>query len=112
MRFVHEKRYRRLWIGIAILIFLSPLGLLLPRLFRAEGAWGEWGAEEIEKISGYLPEGIRRLSGIWNSPFPDYTVGGWREGFRGYAAYILTAVIGVSAVAIISYLLGKRLTKK
>ncbi len=30
-------------IGIAVLIVLSPLGLILPEHFKAGSAWGEWG---------------------------------------------------------------------
>lgn len=112
MKSAATKSYRRLWIAVAVLVILSPLGLLLPKLIGSSGAWGEWGAEGIEEIAGYLPEGIRRLSKIWNSPFPDYTVGAWQEGLKGYAAYILTAVIGVLAVAIVSYLIGRRLSRK
>ncbi|MDP2167438.1 MAG: hypothetical protein Q8J64_03805 [Thermodesulfovibrionales bacterium] len=102
---------KKLWIGIIVMILLSPIGLLLPELFKAGGAWGEWGPDEIEKISGYVPEGLRRLSEFWKSPFPDYTVRGWEEGFRGYASYIFTGIIGVLLVVLIAYALGKILTK-
>ena len=35
----------KLWLGVIILAFLSPLGLLLPEYFKAGDAWGEWGAD-------------------------------------------------------------------
>ena len=41
---------KKLWIGIVILTLLSPLGLIIPALFGAGGAWGEWGLEEIKKL--------------------------------------------------------------
>ena len=49
-----NSKFGKLWIGIAILIILSPVGLILPELLKAGGAWGEWGADEIEKIAGHI----------------------------------------------------------
>lgn len=99
---------KNLWIGIALLLLLAPLGLLLPRLFRAGGAWGEWGADEIGNRAGYVPEGIKRLFRIWKSPFEDYSFPGLGE----YVAYIATGAIGVLAVVAVSIALGRMLSKK
>ena len=35
-----DRLQRRLWIGLLVMALLSPLGIIIPRLFRAEGAWG------------------------------------------------------------------------
>ena len=55
---------KKLWIGIGVLIVLSPLGLILPDHFKAGSAWGEWGLEEIQKMTGYVPLGFQKLSGM------------------------------------------------
>ena len=56
------KTVKKVWIGIAVLALLSPLGLILPAAFNAGGAWGEWSAEELRKLIGYVPAGFERLS--------------------------------------------------
>ena len=67
---------KALWIGIGILALLTPLGIILPRLLNSGAAWGEWGPEELSKLVGFVPEGIRRLGGLWKAPFSGYAVGG------------------------------------
>ena len=55
------KLITKFWIGIAVLIVLSPLGLILPDHFKAGSAWGEWGADEMQKLVGYIPKGLEKL---------------------------------------------------
>ena len=106
--------FTKLWIGIGALVILSPLGLFLPEHFKAGSAWGEWGIEELKELIGYIPEGFKRLSQVWNAPFPDYMFKGWQE--KGLAdlslAYIFSAIVGVLTVAGIIFLLAKFLNKK
>jgi len=104
----------KLWIGIAILIVLSPLGLLLPEHFKAGSAWGEWGADEMRELVGYIPKGLAKLSGLWQAPLPDYAFKGWEE--KGLPllsfAYIISAVIGIVVVVLLALIIGKILSKK
>ncbi len=104
----------KLWIGIAVLIVLSPLGILLPRYFKAGSAWGEWGADEMQKLVGYIPKGLAKLSRLWHAPIPDYTFKGWEE--KGLPllsfAYIMSAAIGVLIVVLLVLIIGKILLKK
>ena len=104
----------KLWIGIAALILLSPLGLLLPERFKAGSAWGEWTAQEIQKFIGYIPKGLEKLSGLWKAPLPDYTFPGWEEKGLSQAsfAYIISAIIGVVITILAVFLLGKFLARK
>ncbi len=101
------SNYKKLWIGIGILILLTPLGLIIPEIFRAGGAWGEWGTDEIKHIVGYVPEGLKRLSEIWSAPFHDYAFSGWDKGIRSYIAYIISGLIGVAIVIVATYLFAK-----
>ena len=104
----------KLWIGIAILIVLSPLGLLLPEHLKAGGAWGEWGVGEMQKLVGYIPRGLAKVSSLWNAPLPDYAFRGWEE--KGLPilsfAYIISAAIGVVVVMLLALIIGKFLSKK
>jgi hypothetical protein len=107
-----DSNYKRLWIGIGILILLAPIGLILPELFKAGGAWGEWGVEEIKDIAGYVPQGLKRISELWSAPIPDYAFTGWDKGAKAYVAYIASGIIGVMLVVALSYVLGKVLRKR
>jgi cobalt/nickel transport protein len=104
----------KLWLGIAILILLSPLGLLLPEHFRAGSAWGEWGIDEIKKLVGYVPQGFEKLSNLWNAPMSDYVLKGWEEKGLSHLsfAYIISAVVGIILVVLAVLLVGKILAKK
>ena len=104
----------KLWIGLGVLIALSPLGLLLPEHFKAGSAWGEWGADEMRELVGYIPKGLAKLSGLWNAPLPAYAFKGWEEKGLPHLslAYILSAIAGIVIVVILISLIGRILTKK
>jgi hypothetical protein len=104
----------KLWIGLGVLIVLSPLGLLLPELFKAGGAWGEWGIDELGKLVGYVPKGLEKLAPLWNAPLPDYAFKGWEgKGLSHLSfAYIISAAVGIAVTVGASLLVGKLLAKK
>ncbi len=93
----HKSSLRPVYVLVAALVVLTPLGLL------AEGtAWGEWGADEIADVAtagqslGYTPTG---LSDGWSleTIMPDYAL----SGMPDFVAYILSAVIGVALLVIV-----------
>jgi cobalt/nickel transport system permease protein len=105
---------RRLWFGLALLMILSPLGLL-----AAGTAWGEWGIEdfqdaaarqEMAQASGNLappatpPQGLERLSSIWTAPIPDYAPSFMHSEAFGY---ILSAVVGTGLILLVFLLLSQ-----
>ncbi|MDD4954169.1 MAG: PDGLE domain-containing protein [Candidatus Omnitrophica bacterium] len=104
----------KLWLGIAVLILISPLGLVLPEYFKAGDAWGEWGMGTIKELAGYVPKGLERLSSLWSAPVPDYAFKGWGEKplVNLSIAYIISAAIGIAVCIVIMFLLGKFLAKK
>ena len=108
------KLITKLWIGLLALIVLSPLGLIIPARFQAGSAWGEWGADEMTKLVGYVPKGLERLSSLWSAPMPDYAFKGWEE--KGLAhlsfAYIISALLGSAIIFLGVLLIGKLLAKK
>ncbi len=87
-----NSRFAPLYILLALLIALTPLGLL------AQGtAWGEWGTDEItdSEVTGqaldYTPAAM--TDGFqWNALVPDYSFAGLPEWF----AYVLSALAGVA----------------
>lgn len=97
----------RYWWVFAVMIVLTPLGLL------GEGtAWGEWGAEDINGMLGYVPVGIQQSQSWWQAAFPDYTMSFLGEGgIVGKAAYALSGAIGAGLVYFLILLYGKMLVK-
>ena len=108
------KLTTKLLIGLAVLVILSPFGLIIPNHFKAGSAWGEWGAGKMEKMIGYVPKGLEKLSSIWNAPMPDYAFKGWEE--KGLAnlsfAYIVAALLGIAVIITAVFFIGKFLTRK
>jgi hypothetical protein len=104
---------KKLWIGIGILALLSPMGLILPALFGAGGAWGEWGLGTIEKIVGFVPEGMKRLADPGRAPLSGYTVPGQSKGLVNESfGYLVSAIIGIALATAIMYLIVKLLVRK
>lgn len=106
------KSQKKLWIGLFILTLLTPLGVILPAKFKAGGAWGEWGPEELEKLVGYVPEGLKRLTDLWKAPVRDYNFGGEGASMAVQViSYIASGLIGILATALVIYMISRLLLK-
>lgn len=90
---------RRFWWALGVLIVLSPLGLL------ASGtAWGEWGADELQKMLGFVPAGMQRLADTWShAPFADYSLPGFESFWAAALIYVLCAVLGVGTICLLTF---------
>jgi cobalt/nickel transport system permease protein len=102
------SRYKAVIIGFAVIIAATPAGLL------ATGtAWGEWGGNEIRSMLGYIPAGFEKLSGLWKSLIPDYSIKGLGGSFFGSSlGYVISAVVGVVLIIALILLSGKLMVKK
>ncbi len=99
---------KRLWIGLLIMALMTPLGILLPGVFKAEEAWGEWGIEKLERLLGYVPEGLRKLAGLWKAPVPDYNFGGEGASLTLHViSYIVSGLLGIGICAFIAFLISR-----
>lgn len=110
----NAKGLRKFWAVLIVLAFLTPLGIYLPKLLQGGSAWGEWGVEEVEKMIGYAPRGMKRLAELWKAPMPDYALPG-QEGApasRLSVSYILSALLGIVACGGGAWLLGRWLAGK
>ena len=91
------RQWRPLWISLAVLVVLSPIGLLAPGT-----AWGEWGAEELTGLGlSFIPKGMEKLSSLWSAPVPDYDLSALGNS---NIAYILSAIVGILFVSILVWL--------
>lgn len=104
---------RPLWTAVALLLVLTPLGLL-----AAGKAWGEWGVQdfsgaaarqEIARASqnvappAQAPSGLQRLSTVWTAPFPDYSPSFVRKPAFGY---LLSAMFGTGIIILLATLVS------
>ena len=106
------KTTKKLWLAIGVLVLISPLGIILPTLFGAGSAWGEWNLDEIVKEVGFMPEGMKRISELWSAPFPDYAPFAGKEVAVESMGYVLSGIIGVVMVAIVMYGITKLIAGK
>jgi cobalt/nickel transport system permease protein len=93
---------RPLWVFVAVLIALVPLGLM-----AAGTPWGEWGKEELGELLGYIPSGVERFEGAWKGVLPDY---GQDSGGKALL-YVLSA-LGGSVLLVAAVYVWSRLWKK
>jgi cobalt/nickel transport system permease protein len=91
-----KPRLTPLYILIGVLAVFTPLGLI------AKGtAWGEWAADEIKSVAGYVPAAMVKHS--FKAPLTDYSVPFIRNVIAGYAA---SAILGIAALLIAFKLLS------
>jgi cobalt/nickel transport system permease protein len=101
---------KRLWITVALLMCLTPLGVL-----AAGSAWGEWSTSEMphtmQTASAFgtatadPPAGLLRLSTVWTAPIPAYAPPFVKSVAFGY---LLSAMFAVGLLMLFSWL-GQRL---
>jgi cobalt/nickel transport system permease protein len=104
---------RGLCVALALLMVLTPLGIL-----AAGTAWGEWSArdfsapqarQKIAAASGQAappveaPRGLERLYSVWTAPFPQYAPSFVRRPAVGYA---LSAMFGSGIIMLVMLIAG------
>jgi cobalt/nickel transport system permease protein len=104
---------RPLWVALAVLMVLTPLGIL-----AAGSAWGEWSPadfsnpqarELIASTSGNqipaaeAPAGLQRLSSFWTAPMPRYAPPFLKSASFGY---LLSAMAGTGMIILLFLLAG------
>ncbi|MEP7111785.1 MAG: cobalt transporter CbiM [Ilumatobacteraceae bacterium] len=93
--------WRWAFVGLGLLVVLTPLGLLAPG-----GAFGEDSPENLD-LGKYnlraVPTGLARWSSFW-----DHTLlsgYGFESGEHPNLAYIVSAIVGIAVIAVAVYLL-------
>jgi len=102
-----------LWIAVAILAVLTPLGIL-----AAGSAWGEWSIEDFlrpqtrqliaaasvgQAPPARPPAGLERLAHVWAAPFSRYVPPYLKNTSLGYA---LSGVIGIAVIITVGWCAG------
>ncbi len=101
-----DRLTKALLTAVAVMIVLSPLGILL--VWNYGDAWGEWDVGTIEHMVGQKLPGMEKLSSAWNhAVLPDYNVPGWEDKLHASIGYILSAIVGVALVIGFYYVVVK-----
>ena len=114
-----QIRWKPVLAALALLIALTPLGLL-----TMGHAWGEWSAKDFASADARVqiqqaapgvavpkqaPSGLQRFQSLWSAPMHDYS-----PSFIGNASagYVVSAITGVVVLMIVifslSALFGRR----
>jgi hypothetical protein len=102
-----DRLLRNLIVALLALIILVPIGLL-----AVGTAYGEWGAEDLQALVGFIPAGLASLSTLWAAPIPDYALPSLGDTFLDLSlGYWLSAIIGVVLSGGILILIGRALTR-
>ncbi len=109
---------RPLWTALALLLALTPLGVL-----AGGAAWGEWGVRDFsqpearQRIAAAssnmpppprAPQGLERLCSVWTAPFPQYAPAFVRHPAVGY---LLSAMFG-SGIIILAFLILREVLER
>jgi cobalt/nickel transport system permease protein len=105
---------RPLWLGLGLLLILTPLGIL-----ATGSAWGEWMASDYadpalrrqiaassfaQPAPSQAPAGLERLSSVWTAPFGRYAPPYIRTAAVGY---LLSAMFGTGLILLACFLIGR-----
>lgn len=104
---------RKFWLGLALLLILTPLGIL-----AVGNAWGEWSAQDFadpqvrQQIAAgsrhqpppnHVPRGLEHLSSIWTAPLSHYAPSFIRSQAFGY---FVSAMLGVGLIIAVCLLVS------
>jgi cobalt/nickel transport protein len=107
-----DKLQKKILIILFVLCILAPIGILLPMFFNAGDAWGEWSAQTLKDLIGYVPKGLEKYSDLWNAPLSDYTLnGGDRSIAHQSGSYIIAGIAGATLAYVVMLIISKILVR-
>jgi cobalt/nickel transport system permease protein len=92
----------KLWLGLGILVVLTPLGIL-----AVGSAWGEWSPAHFSPAQ--VPRGLERLYTLWTAPLSRYSPSFIPSASLGY---LVSALVGVGLIILLSWLVYRAATLK
>jgi cobalt/nickel transport protein len=107
-----NKLQKKILTVLLLLCLITPIGILLPVFFNAGDAWGEWSAQTVKELVGYVPEGLEKYSDVWKAPLTDYTVNGEDNSIihqSGY--YIVSGITGATVTFVVMVLISKLIVR-
>jgi predicted PurR-regulated permease PerM len=107
-----NKLQKRILVILLFLCLITPIGILLPAYFNTGDAWGEWSAQTVMELVGYVPKGLAKYSDVWKAPISDYNLNGKDKSMvhkSGY--YIVSGVTGATVSFIVMLLISKLIVR-
>ncbi len=103
-----DKLQKKILIILLLLCLITPIGILLPMFLNAGDAWGEWSAQTVKDLVGYIPQGLAKYSDIWEAPLPDYTIkNGDTSVVHQSGFYIVSGILGATVTYVVMLLISK-----
>ena len=105
------RRAKRVGTAFAALAVISPLGLIAPGF-----AYGEGSAADVQSAFGYVPQGLRDLSGLFSAPLSGYNLPFLASDanaplWHAAVGYEVAGVLGMLAVGGVMYALARLLRR-
>ncbi len=108
-----NKLQKKVMIFLIVLTLLTPLGILLPMAFNANEAWGEWSAETVKGLIGYVPEGLQKYTHAYKAPLTGYSVNSSDNStIHKSVYYMLSGIVGAAATLGVTLFISKIIIKK
>jgi cobalt/nickel transport protein len=103
-----DKLQKRILLVLLLLCIITPMGILLPMLFNAGDAWGEWSAKTLKDLIGYVPQGLAKYDELWNAPLPDYAIKGNDPSiFHQSGYYIVSGLFGATVTFLVMIIISR-----
>ena len=107
-----SKLQKKILVFLLILCIITPIGIFIPAFFNAGDAWGEWSAETLKEMIGYVPKGLAKYSDVWKAPLPDYTINSAdTSNIHQSGYYIVSGIIGATVTYIVTLIISKLIVK-
>jgi len=107
-----DKLQRKILLILLSLCIITPIGILLPMFFNAGDAWGEWSAQTLNDLVGYIPKGLEKYADVWKAPLTDYTINGEDASIvhqSGY--YIVSGIFGATVTYVVMMLISRLIVR-
>jgi len=99
---ISSSRIKKLRWSLAVLVLLTPLGLL-----TKGSAWGEWTMNELNDKLGFIPKGMTKFSDQWHPLIPDYSLTIVGTPMQNSLVYIFSALLGIAFIIALTFLFSK-----
>ncbi len=107
-----DKLQKKILIILLLLCLITPIGILLPMFFNAGDAWGEWSAQTVKDLVGYVPQGLEKYSEVWKAPLTDYTINsGDKSVVHQSGFYIVSGIFGATVTYVVMFLISRLIVR-
>lgn len=107
-----NKLQKKILVVLLLLCLITPLSILLPAFFNTGDAWGEWSAQTVKELIGYVPKGLEKYSELWKAPLTDYTINSKYKSIAhksGY--YVVSGIIGATVTYVVMLLISNLIVR-